>query len=84
MKVLIACEESQTITKVFRALGIEAYLCDILPPSNTGGKKRGQKSSKGVSKNSTESYKTFVGVAHAMATQYTHFLTHHADKEIQN
>jgi hypothetical protein len=30
MKVLIACEESQTITKEFRKLGIEAYSCDIL------------------------------------------------------
>lgn len=29
MKVLIACEESQTITKEFRSLGIEAYSCDI-------------------------------------------------------
>tara|TARA_R110002012_G_scaffold16404_4_gene63406 strand:+ start:9731 stop:10384 length:654 start_codon:yes stop_codon:yes gene_type:complete len=30
MKVLIACEESQTITKKFREKGIEAYSCDIL------------------------------------------------------
>ena len=33
MKVLIACEESQTVTKAFRALGHEAYSCDILPCS---------------------------------------------------
>jgi hypothetical protein len=33
MKVLIACEESQTITKEFRKLGHEAYSCDILPCS---------------------------------------------------
>jgi len=33
MKILIACEESQTITKEFRALGHEAYSCDILPCS---------------------------------------------------
>lgn len=33
MKVLIACEESQTITKEFRALGHEAYSCDVLPSS---------------------------------------------------
>ena len=32
-KVLIACEESQAITKEFRALGIEAYSCDLLPCS---------------------------------------------------
>lgn len=29
MKVLIACEESQTVTKEFRRIGIEAYSCDI-------------------------------------------------------
>ena len=29
MKILIACEESQTVCKAFRALGIEAYSCDI-------------------------------------------------------
>ncbi len=29
MKVLIGCEESQEVTKAFRALGIEAYSCDI-------------------------------------------------------
>lgn len=33
MKVLVACEESQTVTKEFRALGYEAYSCDILPCS---------------------------------------------------
>lgn len=32
-KVLIACEESQIVTKEMRALGIEAYSCDIEPCS---------------------------------------------------
>lgn len=36
MKVLIACEESQTVCKAFRARGHEAYSCDIQEPS--GGK----------------------------------------------
>jgi hypothetical protein len=36
MKILIACEESQVVTKEFRALGHEAYSCDILDCS--GGK----------------------------------------------
>ena len=35
MKVLVACEESQVVTKELRALGIEAYSCDIL--SCSGG-----------------------------------------------
>lgn len=30
---MIACEESQAVTKEFRALGHEAYSCDILPCS---------------------------------------------------
>lgn len=29
MKVLIACEESQTVCKAFRELGFEAYSCDL-------------------------------------------------------
>ena len=33
MKVLVACEESQTVCKAFRELGHEAYSCDILPCS---------------------------------------------------
>jgi len=35
MKVLVACEESQVVTKAFRAIGHEAYSCDIAPC--TGG-----------------------------------------------
>lgn len=33
MRILIACEESQVVTKEFRKLGHEAYSCDILPCS---------------------------------------------------
>ena len=33
MKVLIACEESQTECKAFRELGHEAYSCDLQEPS---------------------------------------------------
>lgn len=36
MKVLIACEESQIVTKAFRAKGHKAFSCDI--QSCTGGK----------------------------------------------
>lgn len=32
-KVLVACEESQTVCKAFRARGYEAYSCDIQEPS---------------------------------------------------
>ena len=33
MKVIVACEESQTVCKAFRELGHEAYSCDIQEPS---------------------------------------------------
>ena len=33
MKVLVACEESQEVTKSFRKRGHEAFSCDILPCS---------------------------------------------------
>ena len=33
MKILVACEESQAVTKEFRRLGHEAYSCDIEPCS---------------------------------------------------
>ena len=33
MKILVACEESQAVTIALRALGHEAYSCDILPCS---------------------------------------------------
>ena len=33
MKVLVACEESQTVALAFRDLGHDAYSCDILPCS---------------------------------------------------
>lgn len=33
LRVLVACEESQTVCKAFRDIGHEAYSCDILPCS---------------------------------------------------
>ena len=32
-RVLVACEESQAVTKAFRRLGYEAFSCDLLPCS---------------------------------------------------
>ena len=34
MKIIIVCEESQTVCKAFRANGHEAFSCDILPTSS--------------------------------------------------
>lgn len=33
MYILVACEESQAVTKAFRARGHKAFSCDILPCS---------------------------------------------------
>ena len=33
MRILVACEESQAVTMAARALGHEAYSCDLLPSS---------------------------------------------------
>ena len=33
MKVLVACEESQTVCKAFRLKGHDAFSCDIQEPS---------------------------------------------------
>lgn len=33
MRVLVACEESQTVCMAFRAKGHEAYSCDMVEPS---------------------------------------------------
>ncbi len=33
MAILIACEESQVVTKEFRKLGLKAFSCDLLPCS---------------------------------------------------
>ena len=33
MRILVACEESQTVTKELRRLGHDAYSCDLLPCS---------------------------------------------------
>lgn len=56
-------DEVVTHTKTY-----EPYL-----PSNTGGKKKGQKYSFGISKNAKESSKTFAGIAAEMANQWSNF-----------
>ena len=33
MRILVACEESQAVTKELRKLGHEAFSCDLLPCS---------------------------------------------------
>jgi hypothetical protein len=77
LKILVACEESQAVTKEFRLLGHEAYSCDIEPCS--GGHPEWHaiprdKNGKILRYNSLETKrirsKTFPGIAKAMATQW--------------
>lgn len=51
-------------------------LSDYKPylPSNTGGAKRGQKHSRGVTQNAKEASKTFEGIAKAMAEQWSKYI----------
>ena len=60
MKVLIACEESQEVCKAFRALGHEAYSCDIQEPSggHLSGDAHGREFSKSVQTKAAEGKKT--------------------------
>lgn len=41
MRVLVACEESQEVCKAFRALGHEAYSCDLQPCSGGPNRNKG-------------------------------------------
>lgn len=79
MKVLIACEESQTVCKAFRERGHEAYSCDIQEPS--GGHPEWHilgdalKAIKGgyvlaSHRDQKTRSKTFPGIAKAMAEQW--------------
>lgn len=43
-------------------------------PSNTGGAKRGQKHSRGVAHTAKDASKTFIGIANAMAKQWSDFI----------
>lgn len=62
MKVLIACEESQTVCKAFRSRGHEAYSCDIQEPS--GGHPEWHILGDAVEALKGESVKTMDGVSH--------------------
>lgn len=57
-------------------LKVTEVITDYSPylPSNTGGRKRGQKFSKGIVHNSIDASRTFPGIAKALAIQYTAFV----------
>jgi hypothetical protein len=68
MRVLIGCEESQTVCKAFRELGHEAYSCDIIPCS--GGHPEWHYECD-VFKIATEQYKWDMAIFHPPCTYLT-------------
>lgn len=68
MRVLVACEESQAVTIELRRLGVEAWSCDIQECS--GGHPEWHMETMHLPKEerSRVRSKTFIGIAHAMAT----------------
>lgn len=77
MKILVACEESQTICKAFRARGHEAYSADIVEPvatwcpSGSYSQKHGEQYKGMFTKDRAKNRsKTFEGIAEAMAEQW--------------
>ena len=75
-RILVACEESQATTKAFRALGHEAFSCDLLPCS--GGHPEwyadALKNAKTKEERQTLRSKTFQGMAEAFASQWGNFI----------
>ena len=75
-RILVACEESQATTKAFRALGHEAFSCDLLPCS--GGHPKwyadALKNAKTKEERQTLRSKTFQGMAEAFASQWGDFV----------
>lgn len=75
MKVLIACEESQTVCKAFRAKGHEAYSCDIQECS--GGHPEWHIMQDVVPLlNGRCSFKTMDGIEHSMVNKWDLIIAH--------
>jgi hypothetical protein len=66
MRVLVACEESQEVTKRLRAKGHEAFSCDILECSGGHPEWHLPKAERAKLRS-----KTFPGIAQAMADQWS-------------
>lgn len=75
MAVLIACEESQVVTKAFRGMGIETYSCDILDCSG-GHPEWHIKQDVLPLLNGRCTFKTMDGVEHAIADRWEMIIAH--------
>jgi len=79
MKTLIACEESQAVTIEFRALGHEAYSCDILPCSGGHPEWHLQKDVAEVLKEKWDMVIAFPPCTHLAVSGAAHFAKKRAD-----
>ena len=70
MKILVACEESQTVCKAFRARGHEAYSADIQEPTGGHPEWHMETIKLPAKERAKARSKTFPGIAAAMAEQW--------------
>lgn len=84
MKILVACEESQAVTKEFRVLGHEAYSCDIEPCSGGHPEWHLQKDVLQVLKESWDMIIAFPPCTHLSSSGARHFPAKRADGRQQS
>jgi len=74
MRVLVACEFSGTVRQAFRALGHDAWSCDLLPGGKTARRANQTASGQNRLPPSPDRWKlrslTYPGIAQAMAAQW--------------
>jgi len=79
MKILVACEESQAVTKYLRKLGHEAFSCDVLPCSGGFPQWHLQKDVFQVIKNGWDMMIAFPPCTHLASSGARHFAKKIAD-----
>ncbi len=79
MKILVACEESQAVTKAFRARGHDAYSCDILDCSGGHPEWHIQGDVLSELKNDWDMVLAFPPCTHLAVSGAAHFATKRAD-----
>lgn len=79
MKILVACEESQAVTKELRRLGHEAYSCDIIPCSGCHPEWHIQQDVTPLLKDNWDMIIAFPPCTHLAASGAKHFAQKRAD-----
>jgi hypothetical protein len=79
MKILVACEESQAVTKEFRALGHEAFSCDIQDQSGGHPEWHMMGDVRGIMENGWDLIVAFPPCTHLAVSGSRHFKQKQAD-----